>query len=122
MIKKLFFLVAFAVLASSFLVQKPITSPLNVSDEKIEVFFSKGMSQAELDAIQTQMSEKGITLNYLELKFKKDRLTAIKFEVSDNKGHEGSAYTSFSAFSKGRFGFMIDPSENAAVAFAVGNI
>ncbi len=120
--KEFFFIVGLAVLASAFLVQRTTKPLVNISDEKIEVVFAKGMKQAELDAIQRQLAEKSITLTYKDLKFNHDRLSGINFEVEDSKGTQGSAKTFFPFFSIFRFGFVLEYEEGGGHSIRVGKI
>ncbi len=119
--KELVFIVALALMASAFLVQRHTEPEVIISDEKIEVFFAKGMSQSELKTIQNQMREVGITLTYTDLKFRNDRLTSMKFDIKDSNGQSGGAYYTFPFFLKRRFGFFISRKADAPVSLMVGN-
>jgi len=91
-----------------------------ITDEKIEVNFVKGLTQAQLDTIQMRLKEVGIAISYPKLEFKDGGLRAMEFEVIDPRGFSGSASTSFTWITRKPFGFLLDLREDSPSPFTVG--
>jgi hypothetical protein len=93
------------------------------NEEDIEIVFTKSMDKAQLEAIQKDLSEKGIILTYNALKFRKNgKLKRIDFTVDCPKhGFKGTASNGFLGFVK-KFGFALEGIGTDKGKFTVGAI
>jgi hypothetical protein len=93
------------------------------NDEDIEIVFTGSMDKTQLDAIQKDLSEKGIILTFKTLEFnKKGKLRHIDFAVEcPNHGFKGSASNRLLGFSR-KFGFALEGTKTGNATFKVGAI
>lgn len=86
-------------------------------DNYLEVYFSDTLTISNLSAIQSDLAEKQIKLNYDYLKFNKDsRLKEIKYQVWYKKVGGGDETTD----TRKPIGFIIDTNPNPKYGIIVG--
>jgi len=86
-------------------------------DSYIEVYFSDTLNISDLSAIQSDLAEKNIKLNYDYLKFNKDgKLKEIKYSVWYKKVGGGDETNN----AQNLIGFIIDTNSNPKYGIIVG--
>ena len=103
--------------------QSPAQKPTNIpGNDVVEVVFTPNMRMDDLDQLKYDMSRKGISLQYDNVKFNDaGDLVAVKFRVRDSSGTKGTAGTD-DLLNAEKFGFRIDRTKGAKVPFSTGSL
>lgn len=89
------------------------------SADAIEVVFTPGTSEAELQRIQDRMKQQDVELTYTDLQYKEGRLHSLAFKLVTKAG-EGTAKGPIEEGK--RFGFYYDPTPEGKAGFIVGEL
>lgn len=99
--------------------QQPTKSP---AADLTEVIFTPKMRMDDLNQLKYDMSRKGISLQYDNVKFNDaGDLVGIKFRVREMNGVKGTAGTD-DLLNAEKFGFRIDRTKGAKAPFVVGSL
>jgi len=99
--------------------QQPTNGP---GADLVEVVFTPEMRMDDLNKLKFDMSRKGISLQYDNVKFNDaGDLVGIKFRVRENNGLKGSAGTD-DLLNAEKFGFRFDRAKGAKAPIVVGSL
>jgi len=108
-------------LISGFIYCDPNT-PVRLSDNRVQVVFTRDLKFNDLVKIKLDMADNGITLDYKKLEFDENGgLMAIDFKVDCHDGFSGSA-SSNQISNNSRFGFFRDYNDDVESPFGTGNL